>query len=109
VTSISTSGKPYASRKGHIPTWANRVEWKQASAFNPESYVNLLPSANAVVHTIGTLFETGKYKDAIRRDESLARILYDSHAQARNPLSKSKGQYEALNRDSGRLSIFNSI
>ncbi|KAF8758517.1 NAD dependent epimerase/dehydratase family [Rhizoctonia solani] len=66
VTSISSSGQPYRTPKGHTPAWTKEVDFRKASAFEPSAYRELLESCTAVVHTIGTLLEAPKYKSAVR-------------------------------------------
>ncbi|KAG8935671.1 hypothetical protein FRC02_006947 [Tulasnella sp. 418] len=105
VISISSSGKPYTTPKGHSPAWVNKVEWHKASAFDPPSYAPLLNKKHAVIHTLGVLLEGG-YKDAVK-EGSLTKI---AGAFSRgwglgdqgNPLKKraGPGEYEIMNRDS---------
>lgn len=100
---LSQSGRPFASPKGHVPTWTSSVEWHAASAFKPETYRSLVGSATAVVHTLGTLLENSSYKQAIRQSDAaslastFARLL-----KGENPLAKgAEGSYERINKDSG--------
>ncbi|OBZ75999.1 GTP:AMP phosphotransferase AK3, mitochondrial [Grifola frondosa] len=107
VTSISSSGRPYKTPKGHSPAWTSKVEWHTANALEPESYAHLLPGMSAVVHTIGTLFEKTPYKAALRRDDvpaflgSVASSVMGGRATG-NPLEHEaarSGSYEQINRD----------
>jgi hypothetical protein len=105
----SKSGKPFTSPNGHLPAWTSKVEWHVGSALNPDSYRSLLSSTNAVVHTLGTLFEGGDYKSSLKTGESSAALtagvkgIYDG-INGRNPLVKgSPGSYESANRDSGKF------
>ncbi|KAF6765252.1 mitochondrial protein [Ephemerocybe angulata] len=108
VTSISSSGKPYRTPKGHSPAWTTKVDWQKGDALNPTTFAHLFPEVGGVVHTLGTLLEDGAYKEAIRTGDvpaflkSLIGIGKDS-----NPLRKrgtnngvERGSYETLNRDS---------
>lgn len=103
VTSISSSGRPFQTPKGHTPTWTEKVEWLRADALRPETYSHLLPDASAVVHTLGTLLADTKYKNALREQDlaSVAKSFLQSLTGAgRNPLEESPDGYERLNRDS---------
>ena len=110
VTSISSSGRPFRTPKGHTPAWAERVEWRAASAFEPEQYATLLDGKAAVVHTLGILFETGAaakhggYKQALKNNNLFGFVGAVGSGVAgsfsgRNPLKE--GEYERMNRDSG--------
>ncbi|KAG1803793.1 mitochondrial protein [Suillus plorans] len=76
VTSISSSGKPYKTPQGHAPAWVERVEWRKADAMNPESYADILPSVDAVVHTVGTLLDNTQYKQKMQDGDLLGFIKY---------------------------------
>ncbi|KAI0065384.1 NAD(P)-binding protein [Artomyces pyxidatus] len=106
VTSISSSGRPFSTPKGHTPAWASKVEWLKGDALHPETYAHVLPSASAVVHTLGTLLPDTGYKDALRSGGFLGALGSVARGLAgggdRNPLdenAKASG-YEMLNRDS---------
>ncbi|KAI1795851.1 NAD(P)-binding protein [Ganoderma leucocontextum] len=108
VVSISPSGKPWQTPKGHTPAWVSKVEWHKGSALEPEMYEDLLPDVSAVVHTIGTLFERTGYKSALK-DGNVPRFVSSVAAGisgdgvSANPLEKEQkkreGSYEVLNRD----------
>ncbi|KAH7913710.1 mitochondrial protein [Hygrophoropsis aurantiaca] len=108
VTSISSSGKPYRTPKGHSPAWASQVDWRRADALRPETYASLLPGVSAVVHTLGTLLEDGKYKAALANGDvpSLLRHFvsglsgHGGNPLERNSRAGSTGGYEIMNRDS---------
>ncbi|CAG9316381.1 unnamed protein product [Blepharisma stoltei] len=71
--SISRSGKPR-----HPEPWQTNVEYIHGDALDQSSYINLIPKASGVIHSIG--------------------VLIDS----RTPLNISKtyqGSYEHMNRD----------
>ncbi|KAL0946587.1 hypothetical protein HGRIS_012788 [Hohenbuehelia grisea] len=106
----SSSGRPYETAKGHSPAWASKVDWQKGDALNPQSFAHLLPQAQGVVHTLGTLIEDGEYKTALKQGDVPA--LIGSFVRGagmnggKNPLKKGveangTGSYEALNRDSG--------
>jgi uncharacterized protein YbjT (DUF2867 family) len=102
VSSISRSGRPYRSAKGHSPAWVSKVQWHAADVQNPASFSARLPPVTAVVHTVGALFPDDKYKHAIRNNDIPA-ILSSviGCASLRNPLQSSSDVYETINRDSG--------
>ncbi|KAI0636938.1 NAD-P-binding protein [Trametes polyzona] len=108
VASISASGRPWQTPKGHTPGWVHKVEWHQGDALKPETYAHLLPGVTAVVHTIGTLFEKSGYKSAVK-DGSVPRLASSlaanvvGSARSANPLEKEEkrreGTYATINRD----------
>ncbi|KAI0374924.1 NAD-P-binding protein [Pilatotrama ljubarskyi] len=107
VASVSPSGKPWQTPKGHTPSWVHKVEWHHGDALKPETYAHLLPGVTAVVHTIGTLFEKSGYKSAVK-DGSVPRLVSDVAANAAgawsaNPLEseekRREGSYALINRD----------
>ncbi|KAI0721060.1 NAD-P-binding protein [Cerioporus squamosus] len=108
VVSISPSGRPWQTPKGHTPAWVSKVEWHKGSALQPETYSHLLPGVTAVVHTIGTLFEKSGYKSALK-DGNVPRFVSSVAAgiagsgPSANPLEreekKREGSYEVVNRD----------
>ncbi|KAG9019659.1 hypothetical protein FRB90_012005 [Tulasnella sp. 427] len=108
VASISSSGQPFRTPKGHVPSWTDKVKWHAASALEPSSYASLLDGKTAVVHTLGVLLEGG-YKNSLKEGDilglasSFARNLGD---ESGNPLTRNKpGEYERINRDSA-LRVF---
>ncbi|KAH9935003.1 NAD(P)-binding protein [Fomitopsis serialis] len=112
VTSISSSGSPFKTPKGHSPAWVSKVDWQAADALKPATYSHLLPSVTAVVHTLGTLLEDTRYKKALSEGNiaALAGIVASSvlgNGASSNPLASGEGRpdsYETLNRDAA-LSI----
>jgi len=103
VTSISSSGKPFTTPRGHSPSWTSKVTWVSADALLPSSYAHLLPGCTAVVHTLGTLFEDASYKDALRSGDFSAFIgSVVGSLRGANPLERKPGgagRYERMNRD----------
>lgn len=107
VTSISSSGKPYTTPKGHSPAWTSKVNWQAANALRPETYADLLPGATAVVHTLGTLLEDTSYKTALKESNVPALLstfvsrLASLDPGSVNPLKDphKEGGYEQMNRD----------
>ncbi|KDQ60943.1 hypothetical protein JAAARDRAFT_55673 [Jaapia argillacea MUCL 33604] len=107
VTSISSSGRPYRTLKGHTPAWANKVDWQKADALRPETYAHILPNVTAVVHTLGTLLEDGAYKAAVRTGDVVGLVGSITRSfgvgGGKSPLgsaASSAGSYETMNRDS---------
>ncbi|KAF8320133.1 hypothetical protein DL93DRAFT_1942714 [Clavulina sp. PMI_390] len=100
VTSISSSGRPFQTPKGHSPAWVSQVDWRAASAFEPHMYKDLLAGSSAVVHCIGTLFEDTSYKQAVQSG-NLSRLFNAMTSQA-NPLRSgtSESSYQRLNYES---------
>jgi len=104
VTSISSSGKPYTSAKGHSPAWASKVDWQKGDALIPETYAHIMPTVGGVVHTLGTLLEDGQYKKALG-EGSLGGLLgafAGGFGGGGNPLERgeaNKSGYEVINRD----------
>ncbi|KAK7020565.1 adenylate kinase [Favolaschia claudopus] len=98
VTSISSSGRPYQTPKGHTPAWTAKVDWQKGDALKPESFAQHLDGASGVVHTIGILLEDAGYKRAVRDGDApyLLRTLFAD----RNPLAPPETTYEMMNRDS---------
>ncbi|KAJ3810935.1 mitochondrial protein [Lentinula lateritia] len=104
VTSVSSSGRPYTTPKGHAPAWTSKVTWLKGSAHNPTTFSDVLADVHGVVHTLGTLIEDGgKYKQAIREGNVTKMIgsALGSIFGFQNPLKgSSEGSYEDINRDS---------
>ncbi|TIA69628.1 hypothetical protein E3P91_03512 [Wallemia ichthyophaga] len=92
VSSVSQSGRPYASPSGHAPKWTSRVEWHRGHVLDAETYREVIAESDAVVHTPGILLESD-YKGGVM---GALNALWHSH-QPPNPLSG--GQYERVNRD----------
>ncbi|KAJ7109437.1 hypothetical protein C8R44DRAFT_634992 [Mycena epipterygia] len=97
VTSISSSGRPYQTPKGHTPAWTAKVDWQTGDALRPETFARHLDGAGGVVHTLGVLLEDADYKRAVRNSDAPA--LLRALIGGRNPLSAAS-TYETMNRDS---------
>ena len=81
----------------------SQVDWQKGDALDPDSYAHHLSDATAVVHTLGTLIEGSKYKEALREGNLPGLISsLTSALGSSNPLgtADSKTSYAALNRDS---------
>ena len=80
-----------------------QVDWQKGDALDPDSYAHHLPDATAVVHTLGTLIEGAKYKEALKEGNLPGLISsLTSASGSSNPLgaADSKTSYATLNRDS---------
>lgn len=82
-----------------------QINWLKGNALQPETYAHLLPGATAVVHTLGTLLEDGRYKAALKDGDipTLARTFLSGLVGGSNPLEdvqKDSG-YTQLNHDAG--------
>ncbi|KAJ7774899.1 hypothetical protein B0H16DRAFT_78881 [Mycena metata] len=102
VTSVSSSGRPYQTPKGHTPAWVHQVDWRAGDALRPETYAAHLEGAHGVVHTLGVLLEDAGYKRAVREGDVFGVLrAVVRQAGGRNPLeARETGTgYEAMNRD----------
>ncbi|KAJ7940579.1 mitochondrial protein [Mycena leptocephala] len=100
VTSVSSSGRPYQTPKGHTPAWTAKVDWQTGDALHPETFARHLDGAAGVVHTLGILLEDAEYKRAVREGDAPA-LLRALLGSGRNPLAPppATATYEAMNRD----------
>lgn len=115
----SSSGKPYKTPKGHTPAWVEQVcfsgsppnhiiplklqqvEWRKGDALNPESYADILPGVNAVVHTVGTLLDNTQYKQKLQQGDVMG-MLKSLAGRGNDPLAeKPPSAYDTLNYESG--------
>ncbi|KAI0340097.1 mitochondrial protein [Trametopsis cervina] len=105
VTSISSSGRPYTTPKGHSPAWTSKVNWQRADALDPSTYAHLLPETSAVVHTLGTLLPDTRYKAALQGGDALTLLRTFASgffgSEGSNPLREpaKADAYDRLNRD----------
>ncbi|KAJ6496734.1 mitochondrial protein [Mycena vitilis] len=98
VTSVSSSGRPYQTPKGHTPAWVSKVDWQTGDALKPETFAAHLDGAAGVVHTLGILLEDAGYKRAVRDGDAPA-LLRALMGGGRNPLAPAGTSYETMNRD----------
>ncbi|WFD33859.1 hypothetical protein MCUN1_000682 [Malassezia cuniculi] len=102
VVSVSSSGRPFRTPKGHAPAWttSDRISWHSADALAPESYRDLIASCTAAVHTVGILLES-QYKGQQGSLAGVANGLLKGwgFATSENPLQPSGPTYERMNRD----------
>ena len=79
IISISRSGRPQT-----VAPWQSSITYAQGDALDPSTYTHLLPSASAIIHTVGVLFDSnfpstatkvynGSYRQ-INRDSAIAII-----------------------------------
>ncbi|KAM6500475.1 mitochondrial protein [Amanita muscaria] len=119
VVSVSSSGQPFQTTKGHRPDWTNEVEWHKGDALKPETFARLFPEVGGVVHTLGTVLESREegerpgYKESLKGGDLVSLVghivtsaLGSGDGPGSNPLAKRrlggeprKGSYETLNRD----------
>ncbi|KXS11700.1 NAD(P)-binding protein [Gonapodya prolifera JEL478] len=65
VASVSRRGQPtFAGSR--VPLWATKVSWHSADILSPTSYASHLANTDAVVYTVGTLFDDTSYKKNVR-------------------------------------------
>ncbi|WFD45577.1 hypothetical protein GLX27_000198 [Malassezia furfur] len=104
VQSISGSGRPFRTPKGHAPAWteSDKMHWHKADALHPDQYKEIAASCTAAVHTIGILMES-KYKGS----KGSAAGIFQGLAKGwglgdkGNPLDTQDAlTYEKMNRDS---------
>lgn len=87
------------------------MDWQKGDALEPDTFAHLFSQVGGVVHTLGTLIEDGKYKQALKEGNivglvgSFFRAVTGDHG---NPLERNadrdrKGSYEVINRDTGSL------
>lgn len=98
VTSFLRSGAAPISA-----AWALKVNWEAANILEPKTYQDKLPQYDAVVHSIGIMFENQSYKKSINSNfsalndfQSLMNNLKGSNPMEKNPLQT----YESVQRDS---------
>ncbi|KAL9106839.1 MAG: hypothetical protein Q9227_008172 [Pyrenula ochraceoflavens] len=104
VTAISRSGAPNWSAitsSSTPPPWASSVNWAKADILSPQSYVPLLGSADAVVHSMGILLEAD-YKGVLVGTESPLSGLRKAFSTTKKPGDSRNPHltYEVMNRDS---------
>lgn len=82
--------------------------WRKGDAFQPETFADLLPEVDGVVHTLGTLIEDSRYKNAMKDGDFFALVRSFCHSvggEGTNPLGRldanvRRNSYDAMNRDS---------
>ncbi len=119
------SGTPYHTPAGHRPAWSSNpnIEWHAADALDPSTYAHLADRATAAVHTVGILLESdykSKSSSASPLRNALAGVAkgwglrlpggsvsnpledakYPANETGQPSQSKSKFNYENMNRDS---------
>lgn len=107
VSSISSSGQPYRTPKGHSPAWVSKVEWHTADALEPATYAPLLQDRTAIVHTLGTLLPDARYKRALQTGNlpALLGAFAESATSLGSPNPLKPTLYDTLNRDAA-LRVF---
>lgn len=105
VTSVSSSGLPFRTAKGHSPAWTSNVDWQKGDALHPQTFTHLFPEVDGVVHTLGSLLENGSYKNALKNNDIPALLGSLFQTDVGGPLEQEKDRkkstsYEVMNRDS---------
>lgn len=106
VTSLSRSGLPPKQIKDYDNSWMDKVSWEKGDLFDPKSYKEKLVGKNAVVHSVGILFEDTSYKKTVKQQlslqtgaQALLKMLKGPNPMLRLPHSS----YSAIQRDSALL------
>lgn len=79
------------SRSAGLPNarWAKHVQWVKANALSHDELIPILHQCDAVVHSIGTLFEDTSYKrlksNAIPSDYAGSRTTYEEMNRGTHP------------------------
>lgn len=109
VTSLSSSGK-LTNTTGLNVSSISQITWKQANVFDPTSYQNAIKSADAVVHSMGTIFDNPDYKQYINGGASLSNFMNLARLrfQGTNPMKRGNSLFDKLNRDSA-LTLANNF
>ncbi|GAA6000902.1 ubiquinone biosynthesis protein COQ11 [Rhodotorula paludigena] len=110
VTSLSRSGRPFETPAGHTPAWVHKVDWRKGTPFDRASYAALLPECDALVTTLGQLFETQYKDDGVAKPLAVLRAVAENMTGSRgNPLARDRDRtYERLNRDSA-IELFDAF
>lgn len=106
VTALSRSGRAPSAQTHADHSWIQKVKWSLADLFDPESYKQHLAGKNAVVHSVGILFENSDYKDAINSNFNFLNdmLRLGKFLKGPNPMEKNyKSTYEAIQRDTAVL------
>ncbi|CAN6609112.1 MIOREX complex component 2 [Trichomonascus vanleenenianus] len=112
VTSLSKSGTPPTN--GSIPiSELSQIRWRKADAFEPSSYTEHLEGADAVVHTMGTIFGNTEYKNVINGGLSPSKLCdlvkmvapkgYENPMRRGEKGANEQDAFERLNRESAVL------
>ncbi|CDK27093.1 unnamed protein product [Kuraishia capsulata CBS 1993] len=106
VNSVSRSGKPVQSNE----PWVEKVNWVKGDVFQPKTYESVLKTSDAVVHSLGLIWENQDYKKLINLESSGASNPLKTLAQAFQVFTSSKGSnpmekevfntYDGLNHQS---------
>lgn len=104
VVSISGSGRPFRTPRGHAPAWtmSENMEWHKADAFDTGAYRSLAASCTAAVHTVGILLESQYKGQGGSLTGAVKGLLKGWGVSSSNPLAsgeKDMVTYERMNRD----------
>lgn len=67
---------------------------------NPESYADILPGVDAVVHTVGTLLDNTQYKQRMQEGDVLG-VIKSLAGRGGPPPEGQRSAYDTLNYESG--------
>lgn len=103
VIAFSRSGAAPALGSHHDVAWSSKVSWQKADIFNPDTYRKQLADVDAVVHSIGILFENLDYKPLLETNinpwEDLKSLVQRAQ-KGPNPMTKTvHNTYGAIQRD----------
>lgn len=87
VVSISGSGRKPHGYPREDSSWIEKVKWKKANVFFPETYSDELKDAKAVVHSIGILLENDSYKKIVGSEDGIINTVSGIFKSA-NPMVK---------------------
>jgi hypothetical protein len=102
VERVRASCSPPSTRIS--PLKPRQVEWRKADALNPESYADILPGVDAVVHTVGTLLDNTQYKQKIQEGDILGFIKFFAGQGSGPSAEGQRSAYDILNYESGASS-----
>lgn len=110
VVSISGSGRPFRTQRGHAPAWTEspRMQWRKADAFDPATYRDIAAECTAAVHTMGILLESAYKGEKGSTGGALAGLAKGwGLSSDANPLAEDGHggslTYERMNRDAALL------
>lgn len=104
VTAISRSGVPDLNDNVLPLSTLSQIKWAKGDVFDPTTYTSELEDADAVIHSMGTIFNDSGYKSSLNSQSSVCDFarklpsLVSSALKGANPLEKSN--FDRLNRDS---------
>lgn len=100
VLAFSRTGSPPRDI-AYLP-WAKKVQWRKADLFDPSTYKEDIAQCDAVVHSVGLLFENQLYKKLLLATGGIQAVCDLAQAvRGANPMARNEfNTYEAIQRDS---------